>query len=275
MNHLPYKRILELSAMKSRFTRTTTVLASAFGLALFVTVNSGIGDDRGVGRGFGRAGAGPGFNSQNNPGLIGRQASDSNGAPGFNSTNNPGTVGSQFGRSTAQDASATGLSHRNSNAGSFTFGKPEETVVNTASSNANVSERATTAASSKPETSSRFSGSLLNAGITPIPSATPSRGINPVPSATPGGRPPVPSPIPSATVPTHPPVAPGISPIPSATPGGEPPKPSPIPSATVPAHPPIAPGISPIPSATPGGHGGFPAPSPVPNPIATVPTPGS
>jgi hypothetical protein len=237
--------------MKSRFTRITTVLASALGLVLFVTVNSGIGDDRDVGRGFSHAGIGagagsrPGFNSQNNPGLIGREASDSNGAPGFNSTNNPGVVGSQFGRSTAQDASATGVAHRNGNAGSFTFGKPEETVVNTASSSAKVNDSATTAASSKPETSGRFSGSLLNAGISPIPSATPSGGINPVPSATPGGEPPKPSPIPSATVPTHPPVAPGISPIPSATPGG--------------------------------GHHlpGFPAPSPVPNPIATAPSPGS
>jgi hypothetical protein len=250
--------------MKSRFARTTTILTSALGLALFVTVNSGKGDDRGVGRGFGHAagigagaGSGPGFNSQNNPGLIGRQASDSNGAPGFNFTNNPGVVGSQFGRSTAQDASANGVARRNGNGGSFTFGKPEETVVNTAFSAANGREHATTAASNKPETSGRFSGSLLNIGITPNPSATPSRGINPVPSATPGGQPPVPSPIPSAT------------------PGGRPPVPTPIPRATVPTHPPVAPGISPIPSATPGGHSGIPAPSPVPNPIATAPSPRS
>lgn len=237
--------------MKSHFTRTTTAIASALGLVLFVTVNSGIGDDRGIGRGVGHAGigagagSGPGFNSQNNPGLIGKSASDSNGAPGFNSTNNPGLVGSQFGRSTAQDASATGVAHRNGNSGGgFTFGKPQETVVNTGSSSANVSDRASTATSTKPETSGRFSGSLLNIGISPVPSATPSRGINPIPSATPGGQPPVPSPIPSATVPTHPPVAPGVSPIPSATPGGH--------------HLP-----------------GIPAPTPVPNSIATAPSPGS
>jgi len=61
-------------------------------------------------------GGGPGFSSQNNPGIQGNQfgraaASDSGtqptaGGPGFGPGNNPGVEGSAYGRSTASDASS-------------------------------------------------------------------------------------------------------------------------------------------------------------------------
>ena len=140
------------------------------------------------GVGFGGAPAGPGFNSQNNPGvLVGSQAAQSGGNPGFSSTNNPGVAGSEFGRATAADASvngrstaadasddgrstaakagANGAEHR-SGGGFFRSTKSEVMVEKPVES----------AAAEKPQRSAAsklFDASLLYAGVTPIPSATP------------------------------------------------------------------------------------------------------
>ena len=155
--------------MKSPFIRTITPVASGLGLALFLFVSSGIGQDRsnGQSRGLGPAPErpGPGFSMDNNPGVTGRQASDNHGNPGFDSQNNPGVQGSEFGRSTAQGASENAASHRDSNTGSSPVGRREERVVEVASSSINADERATEAASSKSESRGRFSGSLLNMGL--------------------------------------------------------------------------------------------------------------
>src|SRR3954447_17044640 len=47
--------------------------------------------------------SGSGFDSDNNPGVLGRSARESRGGV-FNSQNNPGMIGSQFGRTTAESA---------------------------------------------------------------------------------------------------------------------------------------------------------------------------
>ena len=169
-----------------------------------------------VGVGFGSAPAGPGFNAQNNPGvLVGSQASDAFGNPGFSSTNNPGVVGSEFGRTTSADASANGSAasefgrstaanagsngvdasadgrataadgsangrstaaeagangaeHRRSGGGFFGSKKGE--VMEEISAG---SSRESTQKTERSATSKLFDSSLLYAGISPIPSATP------------------------------------------------------------------------------------------------------
>jgi hypothetical protein len=226
--------------MKSLAARTLTTLGSGVGLALFLIATSGIGDDRGNGHGLGAAPprSGPGFNLDNNPGVIGRTASDNKGAPGLNSQNNPGVTGSQFGRSTAEEASGNGGSHRNRES-SFTLGRREETAVETASSNLRVSERASEVLSGKPEPNNPFKGSLLDQGL---PSDGKGNGHGDVKPTPPGHhygwekgkhnphRMIAASPTPSATVsPTGTPTPSGsVTPTPS---GSVTPSPSPTPAA--------------------------------------------
>ena len=147
-----------------------------------------------VGRGnAGTTGAtsGPGFGSQNNPGvLLGSQASNASGNPGFNSENNPGVLGSEFGRSTAAAAGDNGAGASDfgrttaADAGSngsdrpvrssIFAGKNSEAIVERNIEKAgNGAEKASEHASEKSEVTKKFESSLLYAGITPIPSATP------------------------------------------------------------------------------------------------------
>ena len=225
--------------------------------------------------GAGRSGAGsangvsgPGFDAQNNPGvLLGSQASQASGNPGFNSENNPGTLGSEFGRSTAgsagtngADASANGGStaaqagtngaeHRRGH--SFFGGTSREIMVETTS--AAVAGAAKEKAN-RSEASKLFESSQLYAGITPVPSATPGGQKDYGPTNNPGldhmseqglehseaGR----STAESART-NHATSAPArVSPIPSASPAQRPPENpgvSPVPSA------PESRGINPIP----------------------------
>ena len=166
--------------------------------------------------------SGPGFTSDNNPGVLGRTAKDGRGGL-FNSQNNPGVLGSEFGRTTASGVRSTQPA---AVFGQGTIGADNRTQA--------------VAAASRRE---------HNKGHQPL--TIPGVGVSPIPSATPGGTHSAPSPIPSAT-PAKPGKGgfPGVSPIPSATPGGTHSAPSPIPSAT-PGGTHSAP--SPIPSATPGG----------------------
>jgi hypothetical protein len=83
-------------------------------------------------------GGGPGFGSQNNPGLQGSQfgraaASDTGtqpaqGGPGFGAGNNPGVDGSAYGRSTASDASS---GRSNGQGASFFHSSDKEEVIDT------------------------------------------------------------------------------------------------------------------------------------------------
>jgi hypothetical protein len=176
--------------------------------------------------------SGPGFGSDNNPGLFGRTAKDErNGF--FNSQNNPGIQGSTFGRAAAAQGSANRVN-----------------PVPSATPSRGISPipSATPAAGALTAIPNAATGGPFAA-----PSATPSQGITPLPSATPGGVHP-PSPLP--TIPPY--SSGGISPIPSATPGGVH-APSPLP--TIPPHP--TGGISPLPSATPS-RGINPVPSATP-----------
>ncbi|MEY2545335.1 MAG: hypothetical protein QOG48_452 [Verrucomicrobiota bacterium] len=181
--------------------------------------------------------SGPGFSSEDNPGLYGRTAKDEH-KDFFNRDKNPGVQGSAFGKATATDAK----SHMD------TAG----TLLNT-------------------RDSSSWTQSARGADHRPsvVPSATPSRGVSPIPSVAPHGIPspfptpqgtvpPKPNPIPSASPGAHDDyeieaesdASHAVSPIPSATPGGSPHPPEVIPSATPGGspHPPY-----PIPSASPGG----------------------
>jgi hypothetical protein len=168
------------------------LIVTAAAACLTLTTYLIAGPPEGVGRSSAvpaGAGSGPGFDSQNNPGvLLGSQASDASGNPGFNSQNNPGTLGSEFGRSTAADAGtngaeasqfgrstaaqagANGAEHRNSNAFFAGRGRDEEMVE---TQNKTGETESSEHRSERSEVSKKFDSSLLFAGITPIPSATP------------------------------------------------------------------------------------------------------
>lgn len=85
-----------------------------------------------------RGGGGPGFGSQNNPGMQGSQfgqaaasgtgAQPTQGGPGFGPGNNPGLDGSAYGRSTASDASGGRSDARK---GLFQSSGAEEEVIDT------------------------------------------------------------------------------------------------------------------------------------------------
>jgi len=92
--------------MKLSIAQTLTVAASScIGLALFIIAGSSA-----------NGGGGPGFSSQNNPGMQGSQfgqaaangtgTQPTSGGPGFGPGNNPGVEGSAYGRSIANDASS-------------------------------------------------------------------------------------------------------------------------------------------------------------------------
>src|SRR6266849_1372260 len=83
----------------------TAAAASCIGVALFIIAGSSAS-----------GGGGPGFSSQNNPGMQGSQfgqaaangtgTQSTAGGPGFGPGNNPGVEGSAYGRSIANDASS-------------------------------------------------------------------------------------------------------------------------------------------------------------------------
>jgi len=85
--------------------KLTVAAASCIGVVLFVIAESSAS-----------GGGGPGFSSQNNPGMQGSQfgqaaasgtgTQPTEGGPGFGPGNNPGVEGSAYGRSTASDASS-------------------------------------------------------------------------------------------------------------------------------------------------------------------------
>ena len=92
--------------MKLSIGQTLTAAAACcIGVALFIIAGSSAS-----------GGGGPGFGSQNNPGMQGNQfgqaAANGNGSqpsaggPGFGPGNNPGVEGNAYGRSTANDASS-------------------------------------------------------------------------------------------------------------------------------------------------------------------------
>ena len=92
--------------MKSSIAQTlTAAAASCIGVALFIIAGSSAS-----------GGGGPGFGSQNNPGMQGSQfgqaaangtgTQPTSGGPGFGPGNNPGVEGSAYGRSIANDASS-------------------------------------------------------------------------------------------------------------------------------------------------------------------------
>ena len=92
--------------MKLSIAQTLTVAASScIGVALFIIAGSSA-----------NGGGGPGFGSQNNPGMQGSQfgqaaangtgTQPTSGGPGFGPGNNPGVEGSAYGRSIANDASS-------------------------------------------------------------------------------------------------------------------------------------------------------------------------
>jgi hypothetical protein len=85
-----------------------------------------------------RGGGGPGFNSQNNPGMQGSQfgraaasgagTQPTQGGPGFGPGNNPGVEGSAYGRSTASDASS---GRSDGHDASFFHSNNQEEVIDT------------------------------------------------------------------------------------------------------------------------------------------------
>ncbi len=92
--------------MKLSIAQTlTAAAASCIGVALFIIAGSSAS-----------GGGGPGFSSQNNPGMQGSQfgqaaangtgTQSTAGGPGFGPGNNPGVEGSAYGRSIANDASS-------------------------------------------------------------------------------------------------------------------------------------------------------------------------
>src|SRR5436190_19447781 len=84
------------------------------------------------------SGGGPGFSSQNNPGMQGSQfgqaaasgagTQPTQGGPGFGPGNNPGIEGSAYGRSTASDASSDRSSNHDV---SFFHSSEKEEVIDT------------------------------------------------------------------------------------------------------------------------------------------------
>ena len=168
-----------------KLTKFHVLSFAAFCIALVSYVSAGNG---GHGRGQGRGHhSGPGFNSDNNPGLLGKIGRDEQN-DFFTSDGNPGKIGSEFGRATADKASANTELHRNESAPVVDRGPKEQRVIGL------------------------FENKMVATSHNKRPHPSP------IPSATPGGTHPSPSPIPSATPGgTHP----SPSPIPSATPGGD------------------------------------------------------
>jgi hypothetical protein len=164
-------------------------------LASYVAAGSGHGHNR-------EKNSGPGFNSDNNPGMLGRTAKD-NGGGIFNSKNNPGVQASEFGRAKADSASAS-----------------EKMVTS------NAGEQAV-----REDSARKFGPSMLDAGIAqtnrsgpavegrhrhpkPTPGSTPLG--TPVPRPTPGSTPlgtPVPAPTPKDMVPLEPRVPGEVAPL--------------------------------------------------------------
>lgn len=245
--------------MKLETTTKLTVVALcvAFTCTVFISARSSFGQGRS--QSAAAASSGPGFGRDNNPGTIGQTASD---GARFSSDNNPGQTGSVFGQSTAaaasanggnsnggvgnggsdSNASATGLAHRNERASLKGGNSNREEMVVTDAAKGKGGESAESSekgSSEKAEHDPTFDGSIMNAGISPIPSASPDARpavnprVSPIPSASPAARPaalPRVIPIPSVDPSTKPPGVPGVSPIPSAPEGHGV---DPVPSATV------------------------------------------
>jgi hypothetical protein len=182
-------------------------------LASYVAAGSGRGHNR-------KKNSGSGFDSDNNPGQLGRTAKD-NGGGIFNSKNNPGMQGSEFGRAKAENASAS-----------------EKMVTSSAG------EQAVRADSAR-----KFGPSMLDAGIAQTNRSGPAvegrhRHPKPIPGSTPLGTP-VPRPTPGST-PLGTPVP---APSPRATPGSTPlgtPVPAPTPKDMVPLEPRVPGEVAPL-----------------------------
>lgn len=119
--------------------------------------------------GLSNAQSGSGSSSENNPGLIGREASDSGDNPGLNSDNNRGNADGEFGRTPATQAASNGSEHRKVGGGFFHVGREEVMEARGEKSESGKAEKT----SEKSEVTTRFESSLLYAGITPAPSETP------------------------------------------------------------------------------------------------------
>lgn len=184
--------------MKLNTRKLIVLLATAIALATMFTAVAGEGRGR---RGGGSARHkdatfGPGFDSQNNPGELGKDASGASG-PLFGPDNNPGKIGSAFGRSRAARRGDNANKRQN-----------DDNFITNPDAGVNPVPSAAPRRGINPIPSATPGGSP-----TGKPGTTPDRGISPIPSATPGGSP---TGKPGAT-PNG-----GISPIPSATPGGSP-----------------------------------------------------
>src|SRR6266702_2874337 len=114
--------------MKLSIAQTlTAAAASVIGVALFIIAGSSA-----------NGGGGPGFSSQNNPGVQGSQfgqaaangtgTQPTSGGPGFGPGNNPGVEGSAYGRSTASDASS---GRSDGHDASFFHSSEKEEVIDT------------------------------------------------------------------------------------------------------------------------------------------------
>jgi hypothetical protein len=107
--------------------KLTVAAASCIGVVLFVIAGSSAS-----------GGGGPGFGSQNNPGMQGSQfgqaaasgtgTQPTQGGPGFGPGNNPGVEGSAYGRSTASDASS---GRSDGHDASFFHSSEKEEVIDT------------------------------------------------------------------------------------------------------------------------------------------------
>src|SRR5207248_475590 len=107
--------------------KVTVTAASCIGVVLFVIAGSSAS-----------GGGGPGFSSQDNPGMQGSQfgqaaasgagTEPTQGGPGFGPGNNPGIEGSAYGRSTASDASSGRSSNHDA---SFFHSSEKEEVIDT------------------------------------------------------------------------------------------------------------------------------------------------
>jgi hypothetical protein len=242
--------------------KSTTFVAFLCGLGLISYVSAGPSSINSHASSTGQSAAtsgGPGFSSTDNPGVIGRTASD---GAGFSSQNNPGDMGSQFGQATAASASSNGSSNGSSgesNSASETgrVASANGSANGTLHQNANATirnEKVTevadtdelsegTAKTQKSEVTKKFESHLLEAGLPEIPNShanakavEKTAALNPIGSASAGARPSFsvppsnpPPPVPQASVPSHVPAVPGVSPIPSAS---------------------VSRGIDPVPSAT-------------------------
>src|SRR5882762_10453560 len=85
--------------------KSTAIFTFVVGAVCSVVLASYVAAGSGHGRNH-EKNSGSGFNSDNNPGMLGRTAKD-NGGGIFNSKNNPGVQGSEFGRAKAESASAS------------------------------------------------------------------------------------------------------------------------------------------------------------------------